>query len=201
VPGVTTIIGNNLGWNKNQLMHWAWNEGKEGRNYKDTSQKAADAGTIAHYLIECDIKNKKPDVAMWLDRDLLNQAETCYLNFLEWKEMVRFELIESEIHLVSETHKYGGTIDCYAYVNGQPCIVDFKTSNGLYPDYLIQLSAYKKLLEENVTKLIGGLHLLRIDKETASFHHHFWQDLPEAWEAFLNLLNLHNLQKKLKKLT
>jgi hypothetical protein len=32
VPGVTTVIGGNLGWNKQALMYWAWNEGIEGRN-------------------------------------------------------------------------------------------------------------------------------------------------------------------------
>ena len=46
LAGVTTIL-NNLGWSKGALMWWAWNEGMEGRNFRDTSGQAAQAGTQA----------------------------------------------------------------------------------------------------------------------------------------------------------
>ena len=39
VPGVTTVISQ-LGWNKNQLLWWAWSEGQAGRDFRDTSGKA-----------------------------------------------------------------------------------------------------------------------------------------------------------------
>jgi len=58
VPGVTTIISGNLGWNKQALMYWAWNEGVNGRHYRETSQTAADIGTIAHAMVEADLKGK-----------------------------------------------------------------------------------------------------------------------------------------------
>ena len=86
VSGTTTIIGQNLGWNKQPLMWWAWKEGMEGRHFRDTAEKAADAGTIAHYLIDCDIKGTDPDVSKH-PGDLISKAETCFLNYLEWKKV------------------------------------------------------------------------------------------------------------------
>src|SRR5215813_3071514 len=59
VPGVTTVISTSLGWNKGALMHWAWSEGKEGRNYRDTQQSAADAGTLAHAMVEARIQKRE----------------------------------------------------------------------------------------------------------------------------------------------
>ena len=91
IPGTTTPIGD-LGWNKNQLMYWSWQQGQDGKNFRDTSQKAMDAGTLGHYLIESDIKQIKPDLSIY-SQDLIDKAETCYLNFLQWKESVKFILL------------------------------------------------------------------------------------------------------------
>jgi len=201
LSGVTTIISGNVGWNKQQLMYWAWKEGTEGRNYKDTSSRAADAGTIAHYLIECDIKGKDPDVSQY-EQELVDKAETAYLNYLQWKQNVNFEVFEAEPHLVSEMWQYGATPDLIASINDKPSIFDWKSGNGVYEDYLMQLAAYKMAWEE-VTgiPLTGGYHLLRISKEDAHFTHHYWDNLDRAWEAFIHALALHNMHKELKKLS
>lgn len=200
VPGTTTVIGQNLGWNKQQLMWWANQEGLAGRNHRDTSQRAADAGTIAHYLIECDIRKLKPDCSKW-EKELVDKAETCFLNYLHWKDTMRFEPDEPELSLVSEKHQYGGTLDCPCIINGKHSLFDWKTSGGVYPDYVIQIMAYKNLWEENfpAKPLTGGIYLLRIDKEDASWAFHYWQDVPDAWEAFKHLRELHSLRQKLKK--
>jgi len=55
-------------------MYWANQEGLAGRNHRDTSQKAADAGTIGHYLIECDIKGILADTSQY-PADLVDLAE------------------------------------------------------------------------------------------------------------------------------
>ena len=201
ISGVTTIISKNLGWNKQALMWWANQEGLAGRNHRDTAQKAADSGTIAHYMIDCDIKNKTPDLSQFT-KGAIDKAETCYLNFLDWKKMVNLRVEATEINLVSERYKYGATPDCIGVVMDKRALLDWKTGSGTYPDMLIQLAAYKQAWEEVRPELPldGGFHLLRIDKETAAFHHHHWGTLPEAWEAFEALLKLNELEKKLKRL-
>ena len=199
VPGTTTVISSNLGWNKQPLMYWAWAEGIEGRNYRETSQKAADAGTIAHYLVECDIKGKKPDTSQY-PKELVDKAETCYLNYIDWKDTVNFKLVESEISIVSEQYRYGSTIDCIAEIKGKLALFDWKSSGGVYSDYLIQIAAYKENWQENnPDRPLSGIYLLRIDKENAAWAFHYWESLPDAWEAFKYLLKLHDLNKTLKK--
>ena len=198
VPGTTTVISTNLGWKTQGLLYWAWNEGIEGRNYRDTAQKAADIGTIAHAMIEADLKGKEYDASA-IPADMKDKAENAYLAWLDWKQLVGFELLGSELALVHEEHKYGGCIDIAA-IKKVPCIVDLKTSNGLYADHLIQISAYGQLYNSHHPDApIQGYYLLRLGKEDGSFHYHYWPSLPEAWEAFKCLLILHGLKKTLDK--
>ena len=93
-------------------------------------------------------------------------------------------------------------------VNGKLSLGDWKTSNGVYPDHLIQLAAYKNLWEENFPNrpVEGGFHLLRFAKphhpdDPVHFAHHYWADLSMAWDAFVHMRELYDLSKRLKRLT
>jgi hypothetical protein len=196
VPGVTTVISTNLGWNKQALMWWANQVGQEGRSHRDVSGAAADAGTCAHYLIECRIKNKEPDTRNF-DDDCLSLAYQALENFDRWAKTFELEVVDTEVPFVSELYGYGGCIDCPAYVQGDLCIVDWKTSKAVYPDHVIQLAAYYQGWNETNPdhQLTGGAHLLQLGKEDASFSHHWYGDLAKPWEAFKHLLELHKLKK------
>ena len=110
--------------------------------------------------------------------------------------------------MVSEEYRYGGTFDGVGLMDGKHSLIDFKTSNSLYSDYLIQLAAYAHLIEEGEEmatrvplgiKLDGGFHLLRFAKENGDFSHHFYPALPEAWGAFKLMRQLYELDKLLKR--
>ena len=165
---------------------------------------AADAGTLAHAMVEAHLKGKDPAEAITSDhtKEVIDKAETSYLAFLEWAEMTNLEVEEQELSLVSEGDQFGGTMDaCVVTINGKRAIADWKTSNGLYPDHLIQVAAYRRLYEENFPDkpITGGLHIFRFSKDTGDFHHHFFQELEEAEEAFLLCLRLYQIDKNLKK--
>ena len=201
IPGNTTIINQNLGWSKGALMYWAWAQGKEGKNFRDTRDAAADAGTLCHGMIENDIKGLPPPDPSKYPKELIGKAETGFLNYLEWKQGVRLKLKTMEVPLVSETHQYGTTVDVIADANGKTCIVECKTSNDVYTDFLIQLSAQKAVWDElHPEDKIQGMHILRVHKENASFAHYYFGELPGCFEAFLCLRELHDLKKKLEKL-
>lgn len=197
VSGTTTIISGNLGWNTRALMHWSWLQGRDGKDYKQTSKDACDSGTIAHAMIECDLKGteyKGPEYAP----EIISKAETAFLAWLEWKSLVEFKLIESEKAFVSEKYGYGGTIDIAA-IKKKTAIVDLKTSNSTYADHLIQIASYGNLWNEAYPdNPIEAYYLLRLGKEDGSFHYSYWPELTEAFEAFKHLLALHKLQKTLK---
>lgn len=197
IPGVTTIISGNLGWNKQALMAWANAQGLEGRHHRDVSQIAADIGTIAHAMVEGDLKGKPWQELIniqGITDEMIEKAENAFLSWLEWKELVNFELLKSEESLVSEVYGFGGTVDIAAIKNAVS-IVDIKTSNDVYADHRIQIAAYGKLWNENYPdKPVQAYYLLRLGKD-GSFAYHYWPELENAWEAFKCLLTLHNLKK------
>lgn len=49
VPGVTTVLSLLA---KPALIYWAWNLGMQGEDYRKIKEKAADIGTVTHYLVE-----------------------------------------------------------------------------------------------------------------------------------------------------
>jgi len=196
LPGVTTIIAG-LGWNKEGLMWWANQMGLEGKSHRDVAEKAADAGTLAHAMIELELKGRPAPQTGDIDPAIVSRAETAYLGWCQWAELVKFQLIASELSLVSEKHGFGGTLDIAA-IQGVHSIIDLKTSGNIYPDHWIQVAAYGRLYNENYEAKIEAYYILRIDKLTGGFDHSYRPELNDAWEAFQCLLRLHQLKNKIK---
>jgi len=203
VPGVTTIIGRFK--DSGGLLYWAFEQGKAAERGEisklyDKRDEAAEAGTLCHTMVEAHIRGHElPDLEKYPE-DIAIQALQGYENFLRWQDTTQMEIIEQEIELVSEQYQFGGCPDAIM-VKGELSMGDWKTSNGIYPDYLIQLAAYKHLWEENYPDrpITGGFHLCRFSKEHADFHHHFWSELDDAWQQFLLFRQAYDIDKKLKK--
>ena len=129
-------------------------------------------------------------------------CESAYEAFLEWWQANQFKPLYQEKTMVSEKHRYGGCPDLVAYDHkGRLCMIDFKTSDGVYGDYLYQLGAYRILHNETFPEnpLTGGNHLCRFSKENADFHHHAFPNLDEAEKGFLLMRDLYDIDAKLKK--
>lgn len=198
VPSVTTVL-NQWGANKQALMHWAWKQGDSGISLYEKPE--AETGTIAHMLIEADIKGSGLDISQF-PMERTKEAQKCFENFLEWKRVHKLTPIKTELSLISEVYQYGGTLDLVALVDDRLSIVDWKTGKDVYEDHIIQLQAYATLWHENFPEsiLFGGFHVLRTGKEIASFAHHWYGEFPGALEAFKHLRALYDLGKKIKKL-
>ena len=197
VPSVTTIL-NQWGANKQPLMKWAWKQGEAGVSLHEKTD--ADIGTLAHLLIEAEIKGTKINLDDF-PMDIIQPAKQCYNNFIEWKSRNKLKPIETEISLVSEKYKFGGTIDCVAIISHALSIADWKSGKEVYEDNIVQLAAYEQLWNENFpdTK-IKGFHIIRTGKEIAMFSHNYYAEFPKAFDAFLHLRNLYDLHKEIKKL-
>jgi hypothetical protein len=199
IPGTTTVIGRFK--ESGGLLQWAFKQGQSGAvTLYEERDKAAEAGTIAHDMIECAIlKRDRP--AFTCAAELLTKAENAYQQFVEWREQTRIEIIATETAYVSERHQFGGTIDAIGRdAKGRIVLVDWKTSNAVYQDYLIQLAAYALLLEECKPEWKPeAFHLLRVSKESADFAHHFFGELEQAKRAFVLMRELYDIDKVLKK--
>ena len=81
---------------------------------------------------------------------------------------------------------------------GRLILLDWKSSNDLYPSIFVQLAGYTPMVEETYGQKIDGYHVVRIPKNvnTPSFHHSYWERLPkEAWESFECALKLSRNEK------
>jgi PD-(D/E)XK nuclease superfamily len=203
IPGVTTILGRFK--ESGGLLQWAFQQGKlaeQGliRNLYDKRDESADAGTLAHTLIERHIHGQ--DTSLLIAEapvEIRDKAQNCFAQFLKWYDQVKPKILETELALVSEPHQFGGTIDAVGEIDGEVCLIDWKTSNSIYVDHLCQLAAYKVLIEECTNyRVTGGFHLLRMSKESADFSHHHFGELEDGWEMFWHFRCAWDLDKRLK---
>ena len=205
VLGVTTPIGRFK--ESGGLLWWAFEQGKaaergEIHSLYDKRDEAADAGTLAHEMVEADIDGKEPPDLSKHPKKIAEQAKQGFENYLNWAKNNRIQIVKQEMSLVSELYQYGGTPDGVGYdAQERLILLDWKTSNSVYSDYLIQLAAYNQLWTENNpdNPITGGFHLCRFSKAHADFAHHYWAELDDAWEQFKLFLTAYQLDKKLKK--
>lgn len=195
VPSVTTVIGRFK--ESGGLIHWAWQLGKEGKDYREVRDQAADAGTMAHAAVEAWIHGQ--DYVWEGEPETVAKAQKSFQAFLEWADQTQLQVTETECAMVSEMHKFGGTPDAFT-IRGKRACLDWKSSNSIYGEYLVQVAAYGQLWDENhpKDKIVSGFHLLRFDKTYGDFHHHYWADLSNGWEAFKHLRALYEIDKELK---
>jgi len=209
IPGTTTIIGRFK--ESGGLIQWAYKSGREHerlvaqgktapRHLYDVVQAAADAGTIAHDMIEADIIGQDfttPDAPA----EILAKAGNAFDQYRKWRRDSRIEIIATERSYVSEQYQFGGTVDGIGMdSDGQIVLLDWKTSNSVYADYLIQLAAYAILLQECAPDWTPqGFHLLRVAKESADFAHHYYGELDDARQSFLLMRELYGIDQRLKK--
>jgi hypothetical protein len=199
VPSVTTVLSRFK--ESGGLVHWAWKLGTEGKDYREVRDDAASIGTLAHQMVECHIKGETFPLEDKIPVNILMPAKNAYQQFVEWSDMTRFKVTHSEIKLVSEKYKYGGTIDS-SLINIKRSLGDWKSSNDIYAEYLIQLAAYGQLWNENFPNdpIVGGYHLIKFNKTDGGFTHKYWANLDTAWEAFKLMLPLYEIDKTLKKM-
>ena len=107
VPSVTTYLGI---LNKPALMHWSWQLGVQGLDYRTVRNQAADTGTIVHDLITCDILGQEPDYSHWSPMDIATTQHP-WEKWEEWKKDKTLDPIVVEEHLISEEFRFGGTPD------------------------------------------------------------------------------------------
>jgi len=207
VPGNTTIIGSNLGWKTGGLVHWAWDLGMKGQDYRKVRDEAGGVGTVVHSRIEAHIHGRPlPDETWfwdWIKHDekahikAYEAIVNSMLAFYEWQDTSKLEITGSEVPLICECHQYGTTIDHPALVKGRRVILELKTSKDVYPDMWIQMAAQGHAWSCNHEPVLG-YHLLHIGKEHGGFDHKYRPSLPQAWAAFLHLRELHGLKKEIK---
>lgn len=167
----------------------------------DKRDEAANSGSLAHDMVFQHLHGEPATIPDGTDSKVAEQAQNAFNAYLTWASMTRLEIVEQEFPLVSEKYQFGGTPDAIGLVNNQLSLVDWKSSNSVYQDYLLQLAAYDILIEEcrPDLKLTGGFHLCRFAKSFGDFAHHYWPELEDAKRMFLMLRECYDIDRILKK--
>ena len=192
LKSVTTIINGNLGWSKGALIGWTRKHCLNGDDSMKLLKEAGRIGTLAHTMIEEFIKGGVVKLDDYTPNEI-SQAKTAYYAFYNWIANNNVEFHETELKLVSEQYQFGGTFDAICEVNGKLVICDWKTSNDVHTEFLIQLGAYRQLIQENLDYKIKGAILLKLDKEEKGVyeeHHYKIKDLNWGWKMFKLLLKI-----------
>ena len=200
VPGVTTILKYK---DPGPLMWWAHQQGIAGLDFRDTRDAAASVGHCVHQWVE-DTLHGRELTPSTLAGDDLKAASAGLDAFETWRSSVSLTVVATECPLVSELHAYGGTLDAVCLVGQKPVLLDWKTSKGVYAEYIAQLAAYRQLLRENAKSSDEApqeAYLLRFGKEYGDFHmHHLTSEILDlGWELFQASKWMHQMHEKLKR--
>jgi len=219
VPSVTTVLRN---WgDKGGLIYWAHQQGAEGISLQEARVKACDAGTVAHSMIEQDLRGRVPRAELPEDyrgdpdgeetKVIVAAAEAGFRGFQTWKSGLSLSYLETELSLVHPEHRYGGTIDCVALVEymGKEALAipDWKCANGTYPEHVYQLAAYRDLWEyHHPDKPVEYCFSCRFGKpgeghSGGDFHQHGFtrEQMDIALDAFLAILKAYKLEAAVKR--
>lgn len=195
VPGVTTVLGI---LNKPALVKWANNLGLQGVDVSRYVDDKADIGTLAHAMITDALIGQKTDLSDYT-KNQIDLAENSVLSFWEWEKDHKIrEVFFVERPLVSEAHRFGGTLDIYAVVNGRREIIDLKTGAGIWPEHIYQVATLKVLLEENGFEVDGTriVNIPRVESEAFVERSITPHENETGWQIFQRLLDVYYLRKE-----
>jgi len=192
VPSVTTALSI---LHKPALLHWAWEQGLSGKDYRKVRDQFAEIGTLAHYLIMCHLKNITPDTSEYSANDI-QAAQRCLEKYWQWEKEHPMTPVMIEQPMVSEKYRFGGTIDCLCNIQGSLVLVDYKTSKAIYDDHFCQLAAYVQLLNENGYS-VSNARILRIGRNPGEgFEERLMGNFAQQWLIFSHCLTIYNLKNK-----
>lgn len=162
--------------------------------HRAVKQEAADIGTQAHRWLESyfkhGVKNDPPDHP---------QVCNCIHAALDWLDTHHVEPIEIEKRVYSRKHRFSGTLDKLALVDGVLSLIDWKSSKGMYPEYRLQTAAYVGAFEEECGKKVQTRYLIKLGKEDGEFEPHEYprKFQKKDYQIFISALKLYKGLKTL----
>ncbi len=153
-PRVTRIVG----IKSKPALYRFYGEAKSFKAAQESTENSAKEGTLVHEAVEALMLGKTPQID-----PLVAPAVQAYLDFVETRNIQTApEWVERRIKHAD--HRYAGTIDALALMDGKFGVLDIKTSQGIYRDYNLQTSAYVEALLEDFPN-IQTRWILRIDQQ------------------------------------
>ena len=109
--------------------------------------KAAEIGTQAHALVEWNLRRQLGQVVGPEPR-ITDEAQWAFMAWQDWAASVQLEPVFVEQTVWSTVHRYAGTLDLLARVNGKLTVLDWKTGKAIYAEAKLQNVAYRQAVAE-----------------------------------------------------
>lgn len=146
VPSVTWISG----FYPKGVQFYKWLADKGWDEAEAIKHAAGDKGSKVHKAIEDILKGGEIKIdARYLNPsteqlgELTPQEYECLMSFVDWLSQTNPEVISTEYNVWNDQEGYAGTVDMKLRIDGEIWIVDIKTSLNIWPEYELQLSAYR----------------------------------------------------------
>jgi len=149
VPSSTWIAGyypKGIGFYK-WLAQKGWDEAEA------IKQAAGDKGSKVHQAIDVllngkivKITDKFLNPTTGQEEELTLEEYETILSFVEWWKERKPAIIAKEFVVFNEKEGYAGTVDCLARIGDKVYLIDYKTSQAIWPEYELQVSSYKHAL-------------------------------------------------------
>lgn len=130
--------------------------------HSEKKDAQASVGSVVHHYAQYGEVSEDYEDLSFDDKE---RADKGIASFEKWKEEHVPEITKSEFLVFSKKHKYVGTADGLAVINGKKYLIDYKTSKGIYTTHLYQVSAYLKAWEEEHGEKLDGAMIIHFRKE------------------------------------
>lgn len=195
VPSVTTYL--ECYPKSKEFYDWIKKNGEESDNIRD---EAGRRGSTVHKLTEK--YDKGEEVKLMDENGDINYKLFewhCFEKYVEFRTRFECEIHAIECTLSSDRLRTAGTLDrdMTLLIKGKRYLIDIKTSNNIWDEFWIQLSAYQKLSEDiNGKNHFDGRAILWLNAKTKtdgkkdSIQGKGWQllidetDVEEDWKKF-----------------
>lgn len=198
LPSVTTVLSV---ISKPQLFYWGVKMAKEGICPIEYTKETAKIGSLVHALAE-HFTSKTPIEWDKYAKEEIKKACTISKRFFEFVSLQdEFEPILSEGAFASDRYGYGGCLDAIVKLNGKTTLLDYKTSSSIFGEMIAQVSAYKRLAEEQGYK-IEQVIILRFGREESEGYEYrevSKKELKYGLKMFDCALKLYKSKKEFEK--
>ncbi len=207
--GASTIAGINKP--VDPLRGWAARLAREGKDWRKERDMTADVGHLAHFMIECHLAGEEMDLSEYSDDDI-HTAQLAFEKFMNYWTKNDVQIVASELILVSDKLRYGGTLDLLGIQDEDLILFDWKTSKQIYDSHLMQAVGYKKLFENRnltpmerawtaIPKKIKKVCIVRVGRDVKSNFQQKWIEpakINKYWACFKARLAVYNADRALK---
>lgn len=175
------------------IAFYKWLAGKGWDEAESIKVAAGDKGSKVHQAIGDLLEGKAIKMTGIYNNPTTNAPEEltveeyeCILSFVLWYKTVKPEIIAREFVIVNKEEGYAGTVDILCWIEDELYFVDIKSSQYVWPNHELQISAYSHAPIDHLIKTESPhkLAILQVGYRRNKRHYKF-TEIEDKYDEFL----------------